>query len=73
MYRDEYASGGCQPGCGVFAVRENRHIDTVEDGGGMWWDVVDMVLTVAIGSAGGVLLAWACLEAMLWAARMGWL
>lgn len=54
-------------------MRENRHIDTVEDGGGMWWDVVDMVLTVAIGSAGGVLLAWACLEAMLWAARMGWL
>lgn len=39
----------------------------------MWWDVVDLVLTVVIGAAGGIVLAWACLEAMFWAERMGWL
>ncbi len=53
-------------------MREHRHIE-VENGGGMWWGVVAMVLTVAIGSAGGVLLAWACLQAMFLAERMGWL
>jgi hypothetical protein len=52
-------------------MRENKHLDTADDG--VWWEVLDMILTVVIGAGGGIVLAWACLQAMFWAERMGWL
>ena len=52
-------------------MRQNEHTDRGE--GGVWWEVVDTVLTIVIGATGGTLLAWMMLSAMLWAERMGWL
>lgn len=71
MYCDEYTTRGDQSTCGVSTMRENRHSD--KDDEGVWWEVLDLGLTVVIGTLGASLAAWAWFEAMLWAIRMGWL
>jgi len=52
-------------------MRENRHVDKASDG--VWWEVVDTVVTIIIGGVGASVAAWACFEALWWAVRMGWL
>lgn len=52
-------------------MKENRHLDAADDG--VWWEIVDMGLTVVIGTLGASVAAWACFEALWWAVRMGWL
>ena len=53
-------------------MRDNEHVED-EDSGGVWWEVLDTVLTIIICTVGASVVAWACLEALMWADRMGWL
>jgi len=72
VYCDEYTTRGDQSTCGVSTMRDNEHVED-EDGGGVWWEVLDTVLTIIICTVGASVVAWACLEALMWADRMGWL